>query len=379
MALNFPDSPADGDVYENWVYDSAKGAWQAKPLKPAVAATQSNPPSAPDDGDMWFNTNDGTTYVWFDDGNSAQWVEMTAPITANGYYSPNYIINGAFDIWQRGASFTNPTSGSYLADRWVTFWNGSGATRTISRQTFTPGSAPVVGYEAESFFRFAQTVAGTGGTFNTIQQRVEDVRTLAGQVITISFWAKADASRNISITPFQNFGTGGSAQVVLSSQSIALSSSWARYTASFTLPSLTGKTIGTSSYFGIEFSLPVNAIGTFDFWGVQVEEGTVATPFRRNTNSLQGELAACQRYYFNSGTVVMDGFLSIANDGFRRVNVSFPVSLRRIPGSSDITTTWNTGTPSWDGFSLTGFRAFSSLGNSTANAWLTNFTVNVEL
>jgi hypothetical protein len=211
--------------------------------------------------------------------------------------SPNYIINGGFDIWQRGNTFSNPASGAYLADRWATFWNGSGATRTVSRQTFTPGAAPVAGYEAESFFRFAQTVAGTSGTFNVIQHRVEDVRTLAGQIVTISFWAKSDSARTISIIPFQNFGTGGSSQVLVTSQSVTLSTSWNRYSLSFSIPSLTGKTIGTNSYLGIEFSFPVNAVGTFDFWGVQLEQGQVATPFRRNSNSIQAELAACQRYY----------------------------------------------------------------------------------
>jgi hypothetical protein len=300
MALDFPTSPTNGQVYENWIYSTAKGAWQAKPLESAVAAVSDAPPLDPTQGDFWYNTNDGTTYVWYDDGDSAQWVEMTAPITAAGYFSPNYIINGAFDIWQRGNTFSNPTSGAYLADRWATFWNGSGATRTASRQTFTPGAAPVAGYEAESFFRFAQTVAGTSGTFNVIQHRVEDVRTLAGQIVTISFWAKSDSARTISIVPFQNFGTGGSSQVLVTSQSVTLSTSWNRYSLSFSIPSLTGKTIGTNSYLGIEFSFPVNAVGTFDFWGVQVEQGQVATPFRRNANSLQGELAACQRYYEKS-------------------------------------------------------------------------------
>jgi hypothetical protein len=126
VALDFPASPADGDVYENYVYSTAKGAWQAKPLKPAVTATQSNAPSAPDDGDMWFNTNDGTTYVWYDDGDSAQWVEMTAPITANGYYSPNYLINGSFEINQR--NLTSTTTVGYGFDRWTMFQQGGGTT-----------------------------------------------------------------------------------------------------------------------------------------------------------------------------------------------------------------------------------------------------------
>jgi len=55
----------------------------------------------------------------------------------------------------------------------------SGSTVTVSQQTFTPGAAPVSGYEGQYFYRYAQSVAGTGATYNLIAQKIEDVRQFA--------------------------------------------------------------------------------------------------------------------------------------------------------------------------------------------------------
>jgi hypothetical protein len=72
--------------------------------------------------------------------------------------SHNYIINGGFDIWQRGTSFSSVVNASYTADRWRISYNGTGI-RTVSGQVFSPGSAPVAGYEGTYFLRVDQTTA----------------------------------------------------------------------------------------------------------------------------------------------------------------------------------------------------------------------------
>ncbi len=96
----------------------------------------------------------------------------------------------------------------------------------------------------------------------------------------------------------------------------AITTSWARYSVTFAVPSISGKTIGTANddalnvrlwtSAGTDFNAPTNSLGiqnaTIDFWGVQVEAGSVATAFQTATGTLQGELAACQRYYWQIGT-----------------------------------------------------------------------------
>ena len=211
----------------------------------------------------------------------------------------NKIINGDFKVWQRGSSFSNPANESYLADRFNIVFDGTGSTRTISRQTFTPGTAPVAGYEGEYFIRMAQTVAGSGGTYVGFNQRIEDVRVFAGQTATLSFWAKADATRTILPNLQQNFGSGGSTTVNITSgfTSTNLTTSWTRYSFTVSVPSISGKTVGTSSFLQLYFGFAANTVQTIDIWGVQLEAGSTATPFQTATGSFQGELAVCQRYY----------------------------------------------------------------------------------
>ena len=238
---------------------------------------------------------DGTTLVA--NSSASTGLSWAGPTFAAG---KNKIINGDFGVWQRGTSFSNPASSSYTADRFYVVWNGTGATRTISQQAFTPGTAPVSGYEGKYFLRYNQSVAGTGNTDNLLYQRIEDVQTLAGQTATLSFWAKSAGTTQIQPYILQSFGSGGSADVSVANltPTFTTSTSWTRFTATITFPSLAGKTIGTSSFVLLGLYIVGGGTFTVDFWGMQLEAGSVATPFTTATGTLQGELAACQRYYW---------------------------------------------------------------------------------
>jgi hypothetical protein len=206
----------------------------------------------------------------------------------------NAVINGAFEINQRGFTSTT-TDAAFGFDRW--FIGLSGGSATYSKQDFTPGTAPLSG--GVSFARIATTV---GNDFLRIRHRIEDVRTFSGSSVTLSFYAKGTnptTPGNLVATTNQNFGTGGSSAIQLE-QTFVLNADWTRFSLTFDLDSISGKTIGANSYLEIGIgqgsSTSTNS-WTLDIWGVQLEAGTVANDFRRNANSLQGELAACQRYF----------------------------------------------------------------------------------
>jgi hypothetical protein len=266
------------------------------------------------------------------------------PVTTTQIAGKNKIINGDFGVWQRGTSYTITANG-YSADRWR--WDLASAipTGTITQQTFTPGTAPVAGYES-TFFQRTNITANNNCTVFVQQQRIEDVRTLAGQTVTVSFWAKADAASSAFFNLSQNFGSGGSSQVSLSVSNINLTTEWQRFTQTYTLGSMSGKTIGTSSFLLLQINLPVSGSfvrnGTYDIWGVQVEAGSVATAFTTASGgSPQAELAMCQRYYVRQGGNALYEAMGggTANQTTTCVvPVAVPVTLRTSPSSLDYST-----------------------------------------
>ena len=263
----------------------------------------------------------------------------------------NKIINGNFSINQR--NFTSATTtGTFLFDRWLTTLGGDG-TNTVTPQTFTPGTAPVAGYESINFLRWVTSGQTTSASNSLLVQRIEDVRTFAGQTVTVSFWAKAaTGTPSIAVELQQSFGTGGSATVFgIGSAKTAITTSWARYSVTASVPSISGKTIGTDNRLGLnlwfsggsDFNARTASLGlqsnTFDVWGVQVEAGSVATAFQTATGTIQGELAACQRYYFRSISTATNALLSsygINNSTtLAFIPVQLPTSMRTKPASVD--------------------------------------------
>jgi len=221
------------------------------------------------------------------------WKSNATPFAAG----KNKIINGDFGIWQRGTSYTSNTYGVYGApDRFRV--SSIGGTSTCSQQSFTAGTAPVAGYEGKFFFRVA--TAASSMSYWDIGQPIESVRTFAGETVTVSLWAKASTATTVILRVRQDFGSGGSTAVNTDSASFALTTSWVRYSKTFSVPSISGKTIGTGDNLGVYLQYDSGTINSvnIDVWGFQIEAGSVATPFQTATGTLQGELAACQRYYF---------------------------------------------------------------------------------
>ena len=256
------------------------------------------------------------------------------------------IINGNFDVWQRGTS----GSSGYIADRWTTV--SSGSTTAISRQSFTLGQTDVPD-EPIYFHRVVVTSVAGAGSNAILVQRVEGVRNLAGQAATLSFWAKADASKNIAAEFVQVYGSGGSpssATIAIGVTTIALTTAWQKFTVTVNIPSISGKTLGTAGddflsmnfWFdaGGDFNGRTNSLGqqsgTFDIAQVQLEVGDTATPFEHR--SFGQELALCQRYAYK----VMQGFFLTKMRELDRSRANYyqhPVQMRASPTVGSMTTT----------------------------------------
>ncbi len=213
----------------------------------------------------------------------------------NGILSPNYIINGGFDIWQRGNSITVPASTwTWTSDRWKVVQTG-GST-TCSRESSIVPSFAQYSYKMTQATSAAQVFAiQTIETSNAIQ--------LSGKTVTLSgyFASSSTTTVTIDIGYSTNVDNGTEASWTGYLTAISGGSGTVSSTSSFTI--ISGEYLIPSNAKSLQIRVwtPSLGVGTsLYFSGIQLEQGSVATPFRRNANSLQGELAACQRYYYSS-------------------------------------------------------------------------------
>ena len=260
----------------------------------------------------------------------------------------NPVINGATEIWQRGTSVAVAASTpSYTADRWY-YSNGANQASVISRQvTGDTTNLPNIQYCARVQRNSGQT--GTGNTY--FAQSFESVNSIpfTGQAVTLSFYARKGANYSATsniLTVYFNYGTGtdqnvisgytGGANVVV--QNATLTATWQRFTYTGTVPT-------TATELGLFFqTAPTGTAGVNDYYevtGVQVELGSVATPFSRAGGTIQGELAACQRYYVRWGGEALYNQIGIgigATGTIASMDVFCPVQMRVVPTAVDYST-----------------------------------------
>jgi hypothetical protein len=285
----------------------------------------------------------------------------------------NKVINGDFLINQRAFSSTT-TSATYMFDRWSNYL--SDGTVTYSSQSFALGTAPVAGYEGTTFLRCVTSGQTATGAAALLFQKIESVRTFANQTVTASFWAKAGTGTpKVALELGQNFGSGGSASVNNYLGQVTLSTSWVRYSATFAIPSIAGKTIGTGDNLGVnfwtsagsDFNSRTGSLGiqsaTIDFWGVQVEAGSVATAFQTATGTIQGELAACQRYY---QLVASGDSAALVPGAIYGANNFYGIYFTKVTMRTSPTLSQTTGTNYYNLFAGNATDAFDSIGAITA-------------
>jgi hypothetical protein len=222
----------------------------------------------------------------------------------------NFLINGNYDIWQRGTTFSSPSSTAYTADR----WNGGGSaggTTTVSQQT--------TGVPVGSQYCY-RTAYGAASSYRNNAQIIEtaNVSQLWGRTVTFSIKLR----RNASFTGNLNFTIQKSATVDAST-----ASTWTDVSGSDSIPNASLPTGTTSAdWYTASKTVTIPQDGTanslrcligeasvqgsgayLEMAQGQLELGSVATTFSRAGGTIQGELAACQRYYWrwNAGATNM--------------------------------------------------------------------------
>ena len=289
----------------------------------------------------------------------------------------NAIINGAFDVWQRGTTFTGVANGAFTADRWIYLKSGSAAVHDISRSTDVPTVA-----QAGRLFNYSILVdcttadaAVAAGDYVLLRHKIEGFNflPLAQRAITLSFWVKATKT-GVHCVALSNSIEDRS---YVAEYTVNVTDTWEKKTVTFTA----SPTAGTWDYtngIGLNITFPLHvgssyhttagAWQTGSFWGtsnvvndadntannfrlagVQLEPGSVATDFEQRT--FQDELALCQRYYaktfpYSTTPAQAAGFAGAVSSDFAYANAAgvigqwdFPVRMRTSP----TVTTYNPG------------------------------------
>ena len=368
MAIDFPASDQspfeapNGVTYE-W---NAAGYWEVSgtfgPSGDSSIEVSDTPPANPSEGDLWWDSSDdsGRLYVWYEDGNSNQWVE-TSPaagfptpslqaVTDSGNSTTNDIItsgdiqatslnggplsgfrnqitNGDFRVWQRGTTtadftFTDTTQPSrrYIADRW--YQNQDSVASTARR--VGPGGDLPSGYAyallMSTFEQLCQAIElpadGTPGQFAvgtqwTLSYWCNEAGSIATESPSVQFRETGAASGSVAVTT-SAFGAPIET-VVVGAQT------WRRFSSTFTIDASP-----TANHDQLRIGFSNGAAGG-RITGVQFEPGPVATPFEHRPYGT--ELALCQRYYQVVDCLIYGAGTNTVLNG----NANFATEMRAAP------------------------------------------------
>jgi hypothetical protein len=220
------------------------------------------------------------------------------PYGAQVVAGKNKLINGAFDIWQRGVTFSpGSITNSYGGDRWKCTYDDSLSGITMSRVDIA---------DLNLGFKYAVSLKNTAGSRANgnvrLQQAFEthDTHMMRGKTYTLSFYARKISGSSARITSMAGWtttetnGFGSNDEITSIVPNSSLTTSFQRFSQTFVASS-------SSSYNSMKIQLDFQFLTSLNdelqITGVQLEEGVVPTPFSRAGGSLQGELAACHRYY----------------------------------------------------------------------------------
>jgi len=299
------------------------------------------------------NASSSTANITLDTSGNAT---VGGTLAMSGSFARNRLINGDMSVYQRG-SVAATTAGAYTLDRW--FVTPTGATVTVTQST----SVVPTGF-ADSL-----NVAGAASVTNVaVRQRIESVNTQdldSGVQVTVSGWIRQSTGSAVTTatialaapTALDNYTSTTSAATTYTLPSIP-NATWTTFSNTFTLT--------TSCVNGLQVTIALGTgltSGSFNLTGVQLEVGSVATPFERRQYGT--ELMLCQRYYeVGSSAQLFSSYVVTANNYYNPVRYS--VSKRATPSAVTFTDVGNSGFPA----------GAPTLGISSSDSFYTQKTCN---
>ena len=241
----------------------------------------------------------------------------------------NALLNGAFDHWTRGTSFSIGVN-TYTADRFAGNRGSYQSGQTISQQS--PGSTlPQFNYCARVQRNSGDTQLGSINIWQSLTT-ANSLR-FAGQYVTFSFYIRYGSGMNQTVGAYLYTGTGTDQQIngytnitLANSIATSISSNWTRYSVICLIPSNATEITPILAY---------NPTGTasateyFETTGWQLELGTGTTNFSRAGGNVEGELVLCQNYFRK----INGGLMCIGNSS-TDVYTSIPYVMRTPPTGS---------------------------------------------
>jgi len=232
----------------------------------------------------------------------------------------NLIINGGFDVWQRGTSFSPSNANTYTADRWYGYYQDT----AITQETVTYSGTKLNALKVS---------CTNAGLIPWIAQKIENNSWASNKTITVSFLVKTtSAFSDFKVGYSVENGSGTSLANGQIGSNIAVTTSFVRHSVSISIADLSSATLDDAgSEVRIEFKKSAGS-GDFTIAQVQLELGSVATDFEHR--SYGEELALCQRY----GWAMDWSFCHWMSSDIGRLHGTFPVPMRGIPSVTYINT-----------------------------------------
>ncbi|MCP3965609.1 MAG: hypothetical protein GY718_04535, partial [Lentisphaerae bacterium] len=261
--------------------------------------------------------------------------------------NPNLLINGGFQVWQRGENFADVLVGTYTADRWI-FDDSDGTSR-----------ANII-KNAQSNFVFEIADVGSA-TVSVLDQKVEVLNQSQPLQFTFSAMLKKSPGTSASITMYDKTGAPFASKLISDSNE-------------FQTVSVTGTLPVNNSTVNSRFQInsPQNGQSLEIAWA-KLESGVVATVFE--VPNYTTELLKCQHYYWTVDNFhyLYDAKKSTTNSGPTSTSILFSTVMRTTP-----TITLKNPSGDFNVQSVTKY-GFELRGNSWGQCSFSGFSVSAEI